>query len=392
MRYAFILTIIALLELFSTGAALSLQWWLQPWIGSTTTSVAVWIGVFLITHVLLLLSITKLLANSYRWMSGWMLVMHFIMLTAVATSVLYGGLWLLTLLFSDAIFTNMLFGNTADSSMVIAIGLRIFALLFFIGLFIYSLYSAYIPVVRELSITVNKPLKNPLRIAVASDLHLGRLFGNKAIERLHIMLSKHQADILLMPGDIMDDNTQAFNTYNMKGSLAKLVASLPYGVYATLGNHDLYGHEQPISDSLRAAGVQLLNDEVTHLNHQGEVVWLMGRFDNHKHQRVATTELLAQVTSAEPVILLDHRPSAILEHSQLPIDLQVSGHTHNGQIFPVNFIVNAINRLGYGYEAIGEGHFVVSSGYGFWGIPFRLGSRSEIWIINLIGTNINTQI
>ena len=382
MRYAFILTIIALLELFSTGAALSLQWWLQPWIGSTTTSVAVWIGVFLITHVLLLLSITKLLANSYRWMSGWMLVMHFIMLTAVATGVIYGGFWLLT----------PLLDSTIDHSEMIAIGLRTFALLFFIALFVYSLYSAYIPVVRELSIQIHKPLKNPLQIAVASDLHLGRLFGNKAIERLHIMLSKHQADILLMPGDIMDDNTQAFNTHNMKDSLAKLVASLPYGVYATLGNHDLYGHEQPISDSLRAAGVQLLNDEVTHLNHQGEVVWLMGRFDNHKHQRVATTELLAQVTNAEPVILLDHRPSAILEHSQLPIDLQVSGHTHNGQIFPANFIVSAINRLGYGYEAIGKGHFVVSLGYGFWGIPFRLGSRSEIWIINLIGTNINTQI
>ena len=382
MRYAFILTIIVLLELFSTGAALSLQWWLQPWIDSTTTSIAVWIGVFLITHVLLLLSVTKLFSNSYRWMSGWMLVMHFMMLTAVATGILYGGSWLLT----------PLLDSTLDHSEIIAAGLRIFALLFFIGLFAYALYSAYIPVVRELSIHIHKPLNNPLRIAVASDLHLGRLFGNKAIERLHTMLSKYQADVLLMPGDIMDDNTQAFNTYNMKDSLAKLVASLPYGVYATLGNHDLYGHEQPISDSLRAAGVQLLNDEATHFNHQGEVVWLMGRFDNHKRQRVATTELLAQVNSAEPVILLDHRPSAIIEHSQLPIDLQVSGHTHNGQIFPANFIVSAINRLGYGYEAIGNGHFVVSSGYGFWGIPFRLGSRSEIWIINLIGTNIGTQI
>lgn len=380
MRYAFILTIIVLLELFSTGAALSLQWWLQPWIDSTTTSIAVWIGVFLITHVLLLLSVTKLFSNSYRWMSGWMLVMHFMMLTAVATGILYGGSWLLT----------PLLDSTLDHSEIIAAGLRIFALLFFIGLFAYALYSAYIPVVRELSIHIHKPLNNPLRIAVASDLHLGRLFGNKAIERLHTMLSKYQADILLMPGDIMDDNTQAFNTYNMKDSLAKLVASLPYGVYATLGNHDLYGHEQPISDSLRAAGVQLLNDEATHFNHQGEVIWLMGRFDNHKRQRVATTELLAQVNSAEPVVLLDHRPSAIIEHSQLPIDLQVSGHTHNGQIFPANFIVSAINRLGYGYEAIGKGHFVVSSGYGFWGIPFRLGSRSEIWIINLTGTNVGT--
>ena len=377
MRYAFIITIIALLELFSAGAALSLEWWFQPWLDSTTTVFTVWIVVFLITHLLLLLSISKLFSNSYRWMSAWMLVMHFMVLTAVATSLLFAGYWLLDLLFNEMLVDK----TTVDN------GLRVFAFLFFMGLFPYALHSAYIPAVRKLTISINKPLKNPLRIAVASDLHLGRLFGNKAIERLQTLLSKHQADTLLMPGDIMDDNTKAFAKYNMVEDLAKIVTSLPYGIYATLGNHDLYGHEQPISQALEDAGVQLLNDEVMHLNHHGDVIWFVGRFDNHKRQRVATTTLLAQTNSAEPVIVLDHRPSAILEHSELPMDLQVSGHTHNGQIFPANFIVSAINCLGYGYEAIGKGHFVVSSGYGFWGIPFRLGSRSEVWIINLVGTN-----
>lgn len=377
MRYAFIITIIALLELFSAGAALSLEWWFQPWLGSSTTVFTVWIVMFLITHLLLLLSISKLFANSYPWMSAWMLVMHFMVLTAVATSLLFAGYWLLDLLFNEMLVDK----TTVDN------GLRVFAFLFFMGLFPYALHSAYIPAVRKLTISINKPLAKPLRIAVASDLHLGRLFGNKAIERLQTLLSKHQADTLLMPGDIMDDNTKAFAKYNMAEDLAKIVTSLPYGIYATLGNHDLYGHEQPISQALEDVGVQLLNDEVMRLNHHGDVIWFVGRFDNHKRQRVATTTLLAQTNSAEPVIILDHRPSAILEHSELPIDLQVSGHTHNGQIFPANFIVSAINRLGYGYEAIGNGHFVVSSGYGFWGIPFRLGSRSEVWIINLVGTN-----
>ena len=374
MRYAFIITIIVLLQLFSFGAALSLEWWLQPWSNPALHTVP-WIMVFAITNSLLLLTVIKLFANSYRWISAWMLVMHFMMLTALSTSLLYAGLLLLSELSSSAFY----------NSEILAIGLRIFALLFFIGLFIYSLYSAYVPVVRKLSININKPINKPLRIAVASDLHLGRLFGNKAIARLHALINRHQADILLMPGDIMDDNTQAFADYNMAEDLAKLVTSLPYGIYATLGNHDLYGHEQPISQALQDAGVQLLNDDVTCLSHQGQPIWLLGRFDNHKRQRVATTELLAQVNTTEPVILLDHRPSDIMAHSQLPIDLQVSGHTHNGQIFPANFIVNAINRLGYGYEEIGTGHFVVSSGYGFWGIPFRLGSRAEIWLITLTG-------
>ena len=374
MRYAFIITIIVLLQLFSFGAALSLEWWLQPW-SNPTLQTATWIMIFAITNILLLLSVTKLFANSYRWISAWMLAMHFMMLTALSTSLFYGGYWLL----------SVLFDNDLSDLEILTIGLRIFALLFFIGLFIYSLYNAYIPVVRKLSININKPLAKPLRIAVASDLHLGRLFGNKAIARLHAIIKRYQADILLMPGDIMDDNTQAFSTYKMAEDLAKLVTHLPYGICATLGNHDLYGHEQSISQALQNAGVQLLNDEVFCIEHEGSPIWLLGRFDNHKRQRVATNELLTQANIAEPIILLDHRPSDIMAHSQLPIDLQVSGHTHNGQIFPASFIVNAINRLGYGYEAIGKGHFVVSSGYGFWGIPFRLGSRSEIWLITLSG-------
>lgn len=374
MRYAFFITIFVLLQLFSAGAALSIQWWLQPWITQTLQTI-VWSAVFIITNGLLVLSVKRVFANSYRWVSGWMLIMHFILLTALVVSFLYGGYWLVV----------SLIGETGYGSNTLSLRLRVLAVVVFLGLFIFSLYSAYVPIVRHLSISIDKPLAKPLRIAVASDLHLGRLFGVTAIDRLTRLMNSIRADMLLMPGDIMDDNTDAFNDYSMDNNLAELCANLSYGVYATLGNHDLYGHERPISQALRDAGVHLLNDDVFCIEHQGQKVWLVGRFDNHKRQRVATIDLLAKVDTSQPVILLDHRPSDIDEHSQLPIDLQVSGHTHNGQVFPANFIVSAINRLGYGYEAIGQGHFVVSSGYGFWGIPFRLGSRSEVWLINVSG-------
>lgn len=376
MRYAFFLIIIVLLELFSLGAVLSLQWWLQPFIAEIPIlKTVIFAAIFMITNGLLVISVSKVFTNGYRWISGWMLVMHFIMLTALLTSVLYGGFWLkMTVL-----------GTVITDSVITATLFRVLALFLFIGMFIYALYSAYAPVVRKLAISIDKPMQGELNIAVASDMHFGRLFGSGAIDRLRRLVVDGQADILLMPGDIMDDNIHAFTTFNMGKNLAELCRSLPYGVYATLGNHDLYGHEQPISHALRHAGVQLLNDEVFSLDYKGQPIWLVGRFDNHKSQRIATTELLLQVDTDAPIIVLDHRPSDIVDHSQLPIDLQVSGHTHNGQIFPANFIVKAINRLGYGYEAIGQGHFVVSSGYGFWGIPFRLGSRSEIWLIKLTG-------
>ncbi|MEG9303775.1 metallophosphoesterase [Psychrobacter celer] len=377
MRYAFFIIIFLLLQLFSAGAALSLQWWLHPWI-TPTLQIAIWSAIFIITNGLLILSVKRVFANSYRWISGWMLVMHFMLLTALLISLLYGGYWLVA----------SLLGAPLYESNMLSMGLRAIALMVFLGLFGFALYSAYVPVVRQLSITIDKPLAKPLRIAVASDLHLGQLFGVAAIDRLNRLMIDSQADMLLMPGDIMDDNTDAFNNYNMAKNLAELCSSLPYGVYATLGNHDLYGHEQPISQALVDAGVHLLNDDVFGIEHEGQPIWLVGRFDNHKRQRVATTDLLARVDTSQPVILLDHRPSDIAEHSQLPIDLQVSGHTHNGQIFPANFIVKAINRIGCGYEAIGKGHFIVSSGYGFWGIPFRLGSRSEIWMITLTPSGV----
>ena len=376
MRYTFFIIVFTLLQLFSLAAAFSLEWWLQPWTADLPLAkLIVFAVIFVTTNALLVLSVSKILANAYRWISGWMLVMHYLMLSALLGAALYSSYWLFITV-TDIAFQD------ANS---LSYGLRLITVVAFVGLFIHSLYNAYNPVIRRLSITINKPFAQPISIMVASDLHIGQLFGNKAIARLQQLIDDNQPDVLLMPGDIMDDNVKAFIHYNMAANLAKLCASLPFGVYATLGNHDLYGHELPISKSLRNAGVQLLNDEVLPLEYNGQLIWLVGRFDNHKRARVATTELLLQVNTDEPIILLDHRPSDITAHSQLPIDLQVSGHTHNGQIFPANFLVSAINRIGYGYEAIGRGHFVVSSGYGFWGIPFRLGSRSEVWLITLNG-------
>ena len=376
MRYTFFVIIFTLLQLFSLAAAFSLELWLQPWTADLPLAkLIVFAVIFIITNSLLVLSVSKVLANAYRWISGWMLVMHYMMLSALLGAILYGSYWLFMT------FTGVVLQD-ANS---LVYGLRLITVGAFIGLFIHSLYSAYIPVVRKLAITIDKPFAQSIRLMVASDLHIGRLFGNKAIARLQRLIDDNHPDMLMMPGDIMDDNVKAFTNYNMADNLATLCASFPFGVYATLGNHDLYGHELPISESLRSAGVRLLNDEVVCIDYKGQPMWLVGRFDNHKRARVATTELLAQVDTDKPVILLDHRPSDIIAHSQLPIDLQVSGHTHNGQIFPANFIVSAINRIGYGYEAIDRGHFLVSSGYGFWGIPFRLGSRSEVWLITLNG-------
>ena len=86
-----------------------------------------------------------------------------------------------------------------------------------------------------------------------------------------------------------------------------------------------------------------------------------------------------------PIILLDHRPTDIEKHTSLPLDIQVSGHAHKGQVFPASLITKMMYRLDYGHEKIGNLHVFVTSGYGFWGIPMRLGSQSEVIIIDVKG-------
>lgn len=366
MRFLFLASVVIVIQLFSYGTGASLQWLLKPWLSQNWLRLLMPL-VFILSNVLVVVALLRLHPLAFRWISAWMVLMLFVLMSALMTWVI----WLLT--------KQMLPTATMD------MGLRILGVAGVVGLFAYALHSAYVPTVRHLTIEIDKPLATPVRVAVASDLHLGRLFGSKQLDWLTATLKKEQVDMLLMPGDIMDDDTQVYETEGMQKHLAALTQSVTQGVYATQGNHDLYRDERGIIEAIQDAGIHLLMDEAVKVGD----VWVVGRPDDHKSRRLETTELLKKTNTSEPIILLDHRPSEIELHSQLPIDLQVSGHTHNGQIFPANIIVKFMNRLAYGHERIGEGHYVVTSGFGFWAIPFRLGSRSEIWVIDVEGQPAN---
>jgi len=248
--------------------------------------------------------------------------------------------------------------------------LRIAYPVLFLGIITLSVYNAYVTRVIHYEITLDKPIK-PLRIGMASDLHLDKLAD---------IMQQEKVDIILLPGDIMDDNVNAYLAEKMQPHLAKLKA--PMGVYATLGNHDLFGDQERIDQEIRKAGITVLRDETLTLNNE---LVLIGRNDNLAHDRPSTETLLKQVNTDLPTILLDHRPTDIEKHASLPLDIQVSGHAHKGQIFPASIITKMMYRLDYGHEKIGNPHVFVTSGYGFWGIPVRLGSQSELVIIDVKG-------
>ncbi len=361
MRLTFFLVFVLAVQPFSWVAAKSLLWLLQGRL-KTAGKRLVWLAVFGIGNGLLLVSALRWWPGAFRLTAAWLVLLLYILFAALMTLFLW----------------RLLRGRVAAARL--SRWLRLFAPLSVAALFAVSVYLAYTPSVRHYEVVLDKPLAKPLRIGVASDLHLGRLVGARQLDKLVRIMNDEKVDIILLPGDLMDDNTEAYEAENMRPHLAALRA--PLGVYATLGNHDLFGAENAIRRALRDAGIVVLDDEAVEVDGRFTVV---GRPDKLAHGRAQTADLLAKADTAKPVLLLDHRPDDVEAHAALPVDIQVSGHVHKGQVFPANLLVQAINRLSYGYEAIGNGHFFVTSGYGFWGVPFRLGSQAEVLVIDVRG-------
>lgn len=284
-----------------------------------------------------------------------------------------GYAWLITA-------TIALFCNKGLKKPASPVALRAFALSIYLGIVSLAVFNAYSPVVRQVTVTIDKPLAKPLSIALLSDTHLGRWFGNRQIDTLVRLVDAQHPDVVLIAGDIMNDTTIAYDKTNMHEHLSKLRA--PLGVYATLGNHDYLGYEAQIAAAVEKAGIKALDNESVLLD---ESVWLIGRSDDIDLTRLSPSELLTPVDTSKPVIFLEHRPTAIDEISDFPIDLHLSGHTHGGQIFPLTTLMTWFTPLAHGSKRVQDTHFLVTSGYGIGAVPFRLGTRSEVWIITLQG-------
>ena len=125
--------------------------------------------------------------------------------------------------------------------------IRSFGIIIYIGLVSLAVFNAYSPVVHQLTVTTKKPLDEPIDIALVSDTHLGRWFGNRQIDKLVSIIDTQNADMVVLAGDVMNDTTVYYDKTNMHEHLSKLRA--PLGVYAVLGNHDYLGYEEAIASS-----------------------------------------------------------------------------------------------------------------------------------------------
>jgi hypothetical protein len=243
------------------------------------------------------------------------------------------------------------------------------------------------PRIQRLEVQIAKKIgnKNEITIVAASDIHLGTLIGNDRLEQLVNMVNEENPDLILLAGDVLDEVQAPILRENIGSPLKKFKATL--GVYAIAGNHEHIGGINSAVKYIESLGIPVLRD--TFVNIDSSLV-LIGRDDigstfGGGQRRRPLKELVAMVDTTKPLILLDHQPYHLKDVAANGIDLQISGHTHNGQLWPFNYIVGKIFELSWGYKKIGNTHFYVSSGYGTWGPPVRLGSRPEIVVIKILG-------
>jgi uncharacterized protein len=222
-----------------------------------------------------------------------------------------------------------------------------------------------------------------LNIVMVSDMHLGTINGKMFAYNLVDKITKLKPDIVLLAGDIIDEDINPVLHDKVGDALYELKAK--YGVYGINGNHEYIGGVDEADNFLKSHGCNMLRDSFVLIKNS---FYLVGREDLSKNRfegknRKQLKELLINVDKTKPIIMLDHQPFNLEEAFDNDVDLQLSGHTHNGQLWPINYVVEKIYELSWGLKRKGHTCYYVSCGVAGWGPPVRIGSRPEIVKIRL---------
>lgn len=255
-------------------------------------------------------------------------------------------------------------------------------------LIIVGFINAVTPVTKKYDISTDKSIGNgsdSIRIVAVSDIHLGSIIRKRSMRHLSLMINREKPDVVLFLGDLLDGSIGPVLRDDLLSYLD--LDEPPLGKFAVTGNHEYMSELNKALPYIEGKGIRVLMDEVVKLDNG---VQLAGRKDRSAMQisgngRAPLDSILLQCDAASPVILMDHQPYDLASLAETEVDLQLSGHTHNGQIWPLNLITRSMFELSYGMKRFGRATVIVSSGFGIWGPRMRLGTRPEILSICLHG-------
>lgn len=273
--------------------------------------------------------------------------------------------------------------------------------IFIIFISIYGIIHEWNLKTTSYKVTVDKHVSemDSLKIVLVADTHFGYSIGRHHAAQLADRINAQNPDIVCFAGDFFDNEYEAMQfPEDIKNSIASIHAK--YGVYACWGNHDINepilagftfkGENEDYNDirmeeMLKEAGIHLLEDESVLIDNK---FYLVGRKDfsrskKMEDKRKTPAQLTENLDRSKPIIFIDHQPKELQETADAGADLDLCGHTHDGQIFPGNLIIQLFWENPCGYLQKGSMHNIVTSGVGIWGPNMRVGTDSEICSITV---------
>lgn len=247
------------------------------------------------------------------------------------------------------------------------------------GLLIYGNIHYNNKVRQLLEVPTAKQLSKPVKVVMLSDLHLGYHNRKAEWQRWVKMINAENPDLILVAGDIIDGYVRPLNEEDMATDFHQLKAP----VVACLGNHEYITGIDKALDFYQRAGITLLRDSTLTM---GDLL-IVGRDDRSNRNRKTTEQLLAGADCNKFIILLDHQPYNLDESKKNGVDFQLSGHTHEGQVWPISLVVHGMYEDAWGFLQKGDTRYYVSSGLGIWGGKYRIGTRSEYIVATITGNN-----
>lgn len=295
----------------------------------------------------------------------------------IGTMYNWGSIWLVFILYmsiSLVIFdvTSCFFPTVIKSSLPAA--LTVTSLLL-----IYGYINYLSPRIKQINITIDKPIAgDSITIVGISDLHMGYGTGKRRVRKLVSAINRLTPDAVIIAGDLIDNNLKPIYNRNMGSELDKLVA--PMGIFMAPGNHEYISGIKESIRFIESTPIKMLIDNVATLQNGIQIIC---RDDAANNRRMPLEELLLKADTTKPTILIDHQPLEIALKDSHKIDIQFSGHTHNGQIWPGSIITSKLFEQAYGYRKWNHSHVYVSSGVSLWGPPFRIGTSNEIVVFKI---------
>lgn len=266
----------------------------------------------------------------------------------------------------------------------------------------YGVIHAKKIVVNSYQVQIDKKVDkfSNLKVALVSDLHFGYNSSLSHVKKMVKLINESDPDVVVIAGDIFDNSYEAiYKPDKIIQEIKKIKTK--YGVYAVYGNHDIdekilagftfsWKKNKNLNDPrmtsfLEKANVKLLRDESLLID---DSFYLVGRIDYHKYgmeveKRKTIEELVSSFDKSKPIILIDHEPYELEKIAKVGVDLDLSGHTHNGQMFPSNVFIKFIWKNPHGLLKVDNMYSAVTSGVGVYGPNMRVGTTAEVMVLDL---------